>query len=104
MKNQKMRTKITLQIAVVIVICITLLYVVANRNMTSMMKKSELDNMDKSLNVQTNIIKQYIDTQETLLISYSKAFEVRDLLKDPGNEEKQKMAQAYTEAYYSGLD
>lgn len=104
MKKQKMRTKITLQISVVIMICITLLYVVASRSMTGMMKKSELENMDASLNAQTNIIKQYIDMQETLLIAYSKAAEVRDLLTNPNDAEKQRRAQAYTEAYYSGLD
>ena len=104
MKNPKMRTKITLQIAIVIVICITMLYVIANQSMTSMMKKSELDNMNASLNAQTNIIKQYIDEQETLLTVFSKASEVRDLLKNPHDEEKQKRAQAYTEAYYRELD
>ncbi len=48
-------------------ICITMLYVIANQSMTNMMKKTELDNMNASLNAQTNIIKQYIDEQETLL-------------------------------------
>ncbi|MDE7284767.1 MAG: hypothetical protein K2N85_14470, partial [Lachnospiraceae bacterium] len=104
MKNQKMSVKITLQISIVIVLCITLLYVVASRSMTSMMKKSELENMDAMLNAQTNIIKQYIDMQETLLIAFSKAPEVQDLLKNPTNEENQRKAQAYTEAYYKELD
>ncbi|MDE6568461.1 MAG: hypothetical protein K2K70_12120 [Lachnospiraceae bacterium] len=104
MKNLKMRAKITLQIAIVIVICITMLYVIANQSMTSMMKKSEMDNMNATLNAQTNIIKQYIDEQETILTAFSKAFEVRDLLKNPKDEKKQKQAQAYTEAYYQGLN
>ena len=104
MKNLKMRAKITLQIAIVIVICISMLYVIANQSMTSMMKKSELDNMNASLSAQTNIIKQYIDEQETILTAFSKAFEVRDFLKSPDNEEKQKRAQAYTESYYQELD
>ena len=73
MKNKKMSTKITLQISVVIVICITLLYVVASQSMAGMMKKSELENMDALLNAQTNIIKQYIDAQETMLIAYSRS-------------------------------
>ena len=60
--------------------------------------------MNASLNAQTNIIKQYIDEQETFLTAFSKAFEVRDLLKDPDDAEKQKRAQAYTEAYYQELD
>lgn len=104
MKNQKMKTKITLQIAGVIIICITLLYLVASQSMTGMMKKSELDNMDAFLNAQTNIIKQYIESQEALLSAFSKSLEVRDLLKNPMDTEKQKKVQAYTEDYYLGLD
>lgn len=104
MKNQKMRTKITLQISIVIIICIALLYVVASRSMAGMMKKSELENMNASLNAQTNIIKQYIDTQETLLIAFSKAAEVRDILKHPEDGGSTERAQAYTEGYYAGLD
>ena len=53
MKNLKMKTKITLQIAGVIIVCITLLYVAASQSMTSMMKRSELQNMDASLHAQT---------------------------------------------------
>lgn len=104
MKNQKMKTKITLQISIVIIICISLLYMIANHNMTSMMKKSELEKMDSTLNAQANIIKEYIDTQETLLIAFSKASEVRNLLKSPKKKENQRKAQAYTEAYYAELD
>lgn len=104
MKNQKIRTKITLQIAIVVMICITLLYMIASRSMTSTMKKSELENMNTLLNAQTNIINQYINTQETLLSSFSKASEVRDLLKNPTDEETQKKAQSYTEAFYNGLN
>lgn len=104
MKDKKMSTKITLQISVVIVICITLLYVVASQSMAGMMKKSELENMDALLNAQTNIIKQYIDAQETILIAYSRSTEVHDLLKNPNDKEAQKRAQAYTETFYNGLD
>ncbi|MCI9139736.1 MAG: methyl-accepting chemotaxis protein [Lachnospiraceae bacterium] len=104
MKNLKMKTKITLQIAGVIIVCITLLYVAASQSMTSMMKRSELQNMDASLHAQTNIIKQYIESQEALLTVFSKAPEVRDILKNPTDPEKQKDVQAYTKDYYSVLD
>lgn len=104
MKNQKMRTKITLGITVVIIVCMSLLYMTASKSMTSMMKQSELDNMNASLSAQTNIIEQYIAHQEDLLSAFSKAAEVRDLLKNPEDAERQKAAQAYTESYYAGLD
>lgn len=85
MNNLKISTKITLQITCVITVCIALLHVIANRSMTSMMKKSELDNMSASLNAQTSIIKQYIDSQETLLSVFGEAPEIHSLLKDPKN-------------------
>lgn len=104
MRNLKMRTKITLEIGLAIIICITLLYLAASQSMTSMMKKSELDNMGAALQAQTSIIRQYIENQESLLTAFSKATEVRDLLKKPQDKAKARLAQAYTEDYYAGLD
>ena len=104
MKNQKMSTKITLAITLVITVCISLLYLIANKSMMSMMKKSEMENLHASLNAQTNIIKEYLKHQEDLLIAYSKSPEVVEFLKNPANIQKQALAQKYTEEYYAGLD
>lgn len=104
MKNQKMSTKITLAILLVVTICICLLYVIANRSMTTVMKKSAMKNLHASLDVQTQIIEEYIDHQEHLLVIYSKDNLIRDFLKDPENAEKRKAAQEYTVNYYAGLD
>ncbi len=38
------------------------------------------------------------------MVSFSKAPEIAELLKDPENKEKQKAAQAYTESFYASLD
>ena len=86
MKNQKMRTTITLAILLVTSICIFLLYVIANTNMTSMMKQSELDNLHSSVNAQTSLIEEYVTHQEDLLIAYSKAPVVAEFLKNPKDE------------------
>ena len=104
MKNQKMSTKITLAIFLVITVCICLLYTIANRSMTTVMKKSAMENLHASLNVQAKIIEEYIDHQEHLLVIYSKDNYIRDFLKDPTNSEKRKAAQEYTVKYYAGLE
>ena len=104
MKNLKMSTTITLAITVVITVCISLLYLIANNSMASMMERSEMVNLHSSLNAQTNIIEEYLTHQEELLIGYSKSPEVIEFLKDVGNAQKQRAAQQYTEEYYAELD
>lgn len=104
MKNLKMSAKLTIAMALVVTISISLLYASANRSMLSVMKSSELDNMHASLSAQTNIIEEYVAHQEDILTLFGKAPEVAELLKDPENPEKQKAAQAYCETYYAGLD
>ncbi len=104
MKNQKMSTTITIAITLVVTVCISLLYIIANRSMASMMKTSEMANLHASLDAQTNIIEEYLAHQEELLIAYSKSPEVIEFLKAPTDEEKKTAAQQYTEEYYGELD
>lgn len=68
------------------------------------MKQSEHNQMETQLLAQASLIDEYVKSQEDLLIAYSKAPAVRELLKDVDNTEKQAIAQAYTENYYAGLD
>lgn len=104
MRNWKLTRTITLGIMLIVIVCIGLLYVIANTTINSIMKQSEHNQMDTNLLAQTSLIEQYITNQENLLIAYSKAPAVRELLKDVHNAEKQAIAQAYTENYYSWLD
>lgn len=104
MKNQKMRTTITVAISLTSTVCILLLYIIASRSMTAMMKRSELNNLQSSLNAQSNFIEEYVTHQEDLLIAYSKATVIKEFLEDPANEQKRLLAQEYTEKYYAGLD
>lgn len=103
MKNRKMSTTITMTIFMVITICISLLYIIANKRMTTIMKKSEMEALRNSLNVETSIIEEYIYHQEDLLVAFSNESEVVEFLKDPDNEEKRVIAQKHTEEYYSRL-
>ena len=104
MRNVKMRTTITLLILAVNTVCILLLYIIANTAMTSIMKKSEIEDLRTSLKVETRMIEEYIHHQEDLLVTYSNEPIVIDFLKNPADEQKRKQAQEFTEQYYARLD
>lgn len=103
-KNRKLSTTLTLSITAVVLVCIFLLYIVANNNMTKSIMNSELDNMETLLNARTSIIEEYVTHEQDLLVAYSKEPIIKKLLMDPQNEELQKEAQSYTEAYFAELD
>ena len=104
MKNWKLSRTITLGITLIVIVGISLLYVMANKTINNMMKQSEHNHMETHLLAQASLINEYVNSQEDLLIAYSKAPAVRELLKDVDNAEKQAIAQVYTENYYAGLD
>ena len=104
MKNRKMSTALTFRISVVTLVCISLLYMIASHDITTLLKHSEMKNMHSFLNAQTNIIEEYVTHQEDLLIAFSKSPVIVDFLKDPADEDKQRIAQSYTENYYAGLE
>ena len=104
MKNRKMSTVITVTISLVMAACLLLLFLVSNRNMRTSMQESAMDNMTTSLAAKSEIVEQYVDSAEKLLISFSKAPVVAEFLKNPGNAELQKKAQDYTESYFAGLE
>lgn len=104
MKNWKLSTKITLGIMVIILACMSLLYVTANKTMRGMMQESERNHMESMLQGQTGLIEEYVKHQEDMLAAFSKSPAVRELLKDVENSEKTATAQQYTERYYEGLE
>lgn len=104
MKNWKLSRKLTLGITLIVIICMSLLYVTANKTLKGIIQKSEHSNMESVLTAQTSLIEEYVTRQEELLIAYSKTPAIRELLKDVNNKEKLKAAQTYTEYYYAGLD
>lgn len=104
MRHMKMRTTITLLILAVNTVCILLLYIIANKAMTTIMKDSEIKDLRTSLNVETAMIEEYIHHQEDMLINYSNEPAVIDFLKNPTDEQKKEKAQEFTEQYYARLD
>lgn len=104
MKNRKMSTTLTCLIGIVVVVCVAMLHGFSSNNMNAITKEAELKQMSSSLHAQTELIKEFVTHQEDLLIGFGKSSVVRDYLKNPENEYKRKLAQAYTEKYYAGLE
>ena len=102
MKNLKMSTVITTIVAVVAAACILMLYLTASRSMMVSMRDTAVDNMQTSLEARTAIIEEYVDKAEKLLIAYSKAPVVAELLRAPQDARAVKAAQGYTEDFYAG--
>ena len=78
-----MSTVITTIVAVVAAACILMLYLTASRSMMVSMRDTAVDNMQTSLEARTAIIEEYVDKAEKLLIAYSKAPVVAELLRAP---------------------
>ena len=104
MKNWKLSKKLTLGITLIVMICMSLLYLTANKSLKGLIKETEHSHKESVLNAQTSLIEEYVTRQEELLTAYSKTPVVRELLKDVDNPEKLQAAQTYTEYYYKGLD
>lgn len=104
MKNWKLSKKLTLGITLIVMICMSLLYLTANKSLKGLIKETEHSHKESVLNAQTSLIEEYVTRQEELLTAYSKTPVVREFLKDVDNVEKQQAAQTYTENYYKGLD
>lgn len=94
MKNWKLGTKITLGITIIVIICMSQLYLTANKTMTGMMQESELNVMKNTLNAQASLLNEYVARQESILTAYSKTPCVRDFLKDVNNSEQQVIVQS----------
>lgn len=104
MKNWKLSRKLTVGIMMIVLVCVTMLYMTANKTLRGVMQKSERTNEQNTLLAQTELIKEYVAQQEKVLTLYSKTPAIRELLKDVNNKEKLDTAQAYTETLYKSLD
>lgn len=88
MKNWKLSRKLTVGIMMIVLVCVTMLYMTANKTLRGVMQKSERTNEQNTLLAQTELIKEYVAQQEKVLTLYSKTPAIRELLKDVNNKEK----------------
>ena len=100
---KKMSTSIAMIITGVTIVCVLILFVVSNRNMTSAMRSTAENNIITSLDSKTQIIDEYISNAEKSLLAFSESGELKAFLKDPNNKTKMAVAQTYTERYHAAL-
>ena len=100
---KKMSTSIAMIITGVTIVCVLILFVISNSNMTAAMRTTAENNIITSLDSKTQIIDEYISSAETSLYAFSQSGEIKEFLKDPTNETKKAVAQAYTEKYHAAL-
>ncbi|MDD7350454.1 MAG: cache domain-containing protein, partial [Clostridiales bacterium] len=103
LKNQKLSTSITLLITVIVGACMMMLFFVSNSNMTSATKDAAKDSMETSLNAKIQIINQYTDSAEKVLIAFSQSGELNAFVRNPSDAALKKAAQEYNERYYAAI-
>lgn len=103
-KKLKLSTVITGVVSFVVAVCILLLFLLSNNSMMEAMKETSMNNMKTSLEAKTQTIDEYVKNSECLMLAYSKAPILSELLKEPDNAELQKAVQDYTVQYYDGLE
>ena len=100
-KNRKLSTSITFFIAIVVLVCIGVLYFVSNYNMSTAMSESAEKNMVTSLETKAQMIDEYIANAETVLKAFSMSGDLKAFVKDKNNSELKKAAQDYNTSFYS---
>ena len=83
MKDRRMSTVITAVVSLVTAACILLLFLTASQNAMMTMRQTALENMHTSLDAKTQVIQEYVDKAEKLLVAYSNAPAVENILLDP---------------------
>lgn len=104
LKNKKMSTVITISVSIVAAISIVCLFFVANYNMSTAMRETAMNNMKTSLEAREQIVEQYVKDSEALLVAYSQAPIVAEVVKNPTDKKLLEKAQKFTTDYYGKLD
>ncbi len=99
MKNVKMAAKISLISIVILAIGLVGLWFAANRQMTKVMEESIIQQLNNSVEMQAEIVRNYVDKAETYLIGYAQAPIMSDALRDTSDETGKAGLQEYTDAY-----
>ncbi len=102
-RNMKLSTGITIAITIIVITCMGVLFYTSNSSITKVLSNNAVDNMITSLEAKTQIIEDYIESSESVLLAFSKASDLREYLKAVDNSELQTAAQTYTEQYFADL-
>lgn len=95
----KMSYKLSMLIATICIIVMGAFYFISERQLTNNNRNNVINSMQTIVMREATIIEKYMQEAEAYLLAYSRAGEVTNLLKNPTDEEVQKLAQTYTENY-----
>lgn len=99
MKNIKMATKISVITIGILAIGLLGLWFVANQQMTGAMRTSIFQQLNNSVEMNAEIVRNYVDKAETYLTGYAQAPVVAQTLQNPGDAAATVQLQEYTDAY-----
>lgn len=103
-KEIKISVLITVLIMVVQLIVLVILYGFVSYSNTSNMRQNTVDSMKTIVEERSMIIENYVKERERYLTAYSRAGEIRELLKNPTNASAVAAAQKYTETYSADME
>ncbi|HCL02651.1 MAG TPA: hypothetical protein DHW61_09620 [Lachnoclostridium phytofermentans] len=104
MKNMRLRTKITLFSALIILLGIGSMWILTTGQVTKMLREKAISTLSDAANTRAQIIEDYLKDAENMLTDFAVADYAVDLLENPNNAAAQKKAQAYTEAFGSRFE
>lgn len=99
MKNVKLAVKISAISIVMLVIGLIGLWFVTNSRMTKVMEESIMQQLSGSVEMQAEIVKDYVAEAEKYLTAFAQAPEVEKGLRDAGNSNVIEELQKYTDDY-----
>lgn len=95
----KIPTIIAVAIAVMQIICVTVLYISVGGDITKDVESLTIHAMKSSLASKQIVLENHISSQEEYLTAYSRAGEIINLLKNPTDVDAFTAAQKYTETF-----
>lgn len=99
MKNVKMAVKISIISIVVLILGLVGLWFAANQQMTKTMEESIVKQLSASVEMQAEIVRNYVDKAETYLVGYAQAPVLAKALRKADDASLTAELQEYTDAY-----
>lgn len=106
MKKAKIRISILITVLIIILQLITmfLLYTNVSDSVTGNIHTSTINSMKTMVQERSTIIENYVIEKEKYLTAYSRAGEITNLLKNPGDPAAFELAQKYTEKFSGDME
>lgn len=99
MKNIKLSIKISIISISIMAFGLIALCLGINTKMQDIIRDSILSHMSESVDMQTEIVENYVDQAEAYLMDYAQAPALLEVLANPADEDAVKKLQTYTEKY-----